>query len=192
MRGGGLNISADTLTSLASTQVATGGPEQKTIVFCASDEHADRVSTQLSKLYVAWCKTEGRAHVDAYAFKCTSASDGSSMVADLRGNAPNWFIATTVDLLSTGVDVPCVRNFVFFRYLESSIDFHQMVGRGTRIDEASGKLMFRLYDYTNPIRLFGTAFITLPRKPREGDDGGTGGNGGNDEDDDPTLVTKGF
>ena len=39
------------------------------------------------------------------------------------------------------MDVPAVRNIVFFRYLESAIVFHQMVGRGTRIDEASGKLM---------------------------------------------------
>ena len=96
-------------------------------------------------------------------------------------------MATTVDLLSTGVDVPCVRNIVFFRYLESSIVFHQMVGRGTRIDEASGKLMFRLYDYTNLIRLFDTAFVTPP--PRAG---GGGDGGGDDADTEPTLVTKGF
>ena len=97
------------------------------------------------------------------------------MVDDLRGTSSAWFVATTVDLLSTGVDVPCVRNIVFFRYLESPIVFHQMVGRGTRIDEASGKLMFRLYDYTNLIRLFGTDFVTPP--PRKGGGGGDGRRG---------------
>ena len=39
-----------------------------------------------------------------------------------------------------GVNVPSVRNIVFFRYVQSPILFHQMVGRGTRIDEESGKL----------------------------------------------------
>ena len=163
----------------------TGGPEQKTIVFCASDTHADRVAVHLNNRYAAWCQAEGRARVEPYAFKCTAASEGNRMIEDLRGTSSAWFVATTVDLLSTGVDVPCVRNIVFFRYLESSIVFHQMVGRGTRIDEASGKLMFRLYDYTNLIRLFGTAFITPP--PRTG-----GGRGGDDDETEPTIVTKGF
>lgn len=165
----------------------TGGPEQKTIVFCAADSHADRVALHLNNRYAAWCRAEGRARADPYAFKCTDASDGNRMVEDLRGTSSAWFVATTVDLLSTGVDVPCVRNIVFFRYLESSIVFHQMVGRGTRIDEASGKLMFRLYDYTNLIRLFGASFITPP--PRRGAGGGGGGGG---DDPEPTIVTHGF
>lgn len=163
----------------------TGGPEQKTIIFCAADTHADRVATHLNNRYADWCKANGRARAEPYAFKCTSMSSGNKMVADLRGSLSSWFIATTVDLLSTGVDVPCVRNIVFFRYLESAIVFHQMVGRGTRIDEASGKLMFRLYDYTNMIRLFGRDFITPPPRPREG------GNG-NDDDTEPTLIAGGF
>lgn len=163
----------------------TGGPEQKTIVFCAADTHADRVSSRLNNLYADWCKANGRARADPYAFKCTSMSSGNKMVEDLRGTLSSWFIATTVDLLSTGVDVPCVRNIVFFRYLESAIVFHQMVGRGTRIDEASGKLMFRLYDYTNMIRLFGRDFITPP--PRPG-----GGGDGHDDDAEPTLIAGGF
>ena len=165
----------------------TGGPEQKTIIFCAADAHADRVASHLNNRYAGWCKAEGRARAEPYAFKCTAASEGNRMVEDLRGTSSAWFVATTVDLLSTGVDVPCVRNIVFFRYLESSIVFHQMVGRGTRIDEASGKLMFRLYDYTNLIRLFGTGFVTPPPRP-----GGGGGGGGGGDDIEPTIVTKGF
>jgi type I restriction enzyme, R subunit len=164
----------------------TGGPEQKTIVFCAADTHADRVAVQLNNRYAAWCKAEGRARAEPYAFKCTAASEGNRMVEDLRGTSSAWFVATTVDLLSTGVDVPCVRNIVFFRYLESSIVFHQMVGRGTRIDEGSNKLMFRLYDYTNLIRLFGQDFVTPP--PRSG----SGGGGNDDDDAEPTIVTQGF
>ncbi len=162
----------------------TGGPEQKTIIFCAADAHADRVASHLNNRYAEWCRANDRARAEPYAFKCTSMSQGNKMVQDLRGNLSSWFIATTVDLLSTGLDVPCVRNIVFFRYLESAIVFHQMVGRGTRIDEASGKLMFRLYDYTNMVRLFGREFITPPPRP------GGGGSGGDDVE--PTLIAGGF
>jgi type I restriction enzyme R subunit len=76
-----------------------------------------------------------------------------------------------VDLLTTGVDVPCVRNIVFFKYLKSPISFYQMVGRGTRIDAPTGKLMFRVYDYTDATRLFGESFITeLARCGAQGPD----------------------
>ncbi len=60
------------------------------------------------------------------------------------------------------MDVPCVRNIVFFKYLKSPISFYQMIGRGTRIDAPTGKLMFRVYDYTDATRLFGVGFFTRP------------------------------
>ncbi|MGH7315959.1 MAG: DEAD/DEAH box helicase family protein, partial [Candidatus Rokuibacteriota bacterium] len=140
--------------------LATGGPEQKTIVFCARDRHADDVAAALSNLYAAWCAQQGCARAEPYAFKCTAASGGQEYLADLRGASRHHFIATTVDLLTTGVDVPCVRNIVFFKYVRSPIAFYQMVGRGTRIDAATGKLMFRVYDYTDATRLFGQEFRT--------------------------------
>lgn len=140
--------------------LATGGPEQKTIIFCARDQHADAVAIALNNRYAAWCKENGRKPADPYAFKCTAASHGADYLADLRGASRSHFIATTVDLLTTGVDVPVVRNIVFFKYVRSSIAFYQMVGRGTRLDPASGKLMFRVYDYTAATRLFGEAFRT--------------------------------
>jgi len=81
----------------------------------------------------------------------------------MKGSNADYFIATTVDLLSTGVDIPAVRNIVFFRYMKSPISFHQMVGRGTRL--AENKLMFTIYDYTDATRLFGEEFITKVKKP---------------------------
>jgi type I restriction enzyme R subunit len=71
-----------------------------------------------------------------------------------------------VDLLTTGVDVPCVRNIVFFKYVRSPIAFYQMVGRGTRLYPPDGKLMFRVYDYTDATRLFGEEFISKHQPPR--------------------------
>ncbi len=145
----------------------TGGPEQKTIVFCARDQHADAVAIALNNRYADWCAANGRKPAQPYAFKCTAASHGAEYLADLRGASRNHFIATTVDLLSTGVDVPVVRNIVFFKYVRSPIAFYQMIGRGTRLDPASGKLMFRVYDYTAATRLFGEAFRTKATAIRE-------------------------
>lgn len=123
----------------------TGGPEQKTIIFCARDRHADDVAVCMNNLYAKWCTGTGKQRVEYYAFKCTAASSGNDQLPDFRASSRSHFIATTVDLLTTGVDVPCVRNIVFFKYLKSPISFYQMVGRGTRIDALTGKLMLRVY-----------------------------------------------
>ena len=138
----------------------SGSPEQKTIIFCASDSHADRVAIEMNNLYAAWCAGADLRPVQPYAFKCTAASSGNDQLPDLRAASRSYFIATTVDLLTTGVDVPVVENIVFFKYVKSPIAFYQMVGRGTRLHPPSGKLMFRVYDYTNARRLFGEEFLT--------------------------------
>jgi type I restriction enzyme R subunit len=147
------------------------GPHQKTIIFCARDRHADDVAAAMNNLYAQWCASKGVPRKDPYAFKCTAKSSGNDALPDLRGSSSSHFIATTVDLLTTGVDVPAVRNIAFFRYMKSPISFYQMIGRGTRIDEPTGKLMFTVYDYTGATRLFAEDFITKP--PSTGG-GGTG------------------
>lgn len=142
--------------------IHSGGPEQKGIVFCVRDSHADAVAAQLNNLYAAWCTENGKTRAEPYAFKCTAAGSGNDQLPDLRGSRSSHFIACTVDLLSTGVDVPCVRNIAFFRYVNSPISFYQMVGRGTRLDPDTGKMMFTVYDYTDATRLFGEELITAP------------------------------
>jgi type I restriction enzyme R subunit len=143
-----------------------GGPEQKVIIFCTRDAHADRVAMAMQNLYADWCKRNFKAPKDKYAFKCT-AEGGSELIEQMRGSGERCFIACTVDLLATGVDIERLNAVVFFRYLESAITFYQMVGRGTRIDEPTRKYKFWLYDYTGVTRLFGTEFLSKPRKPRE-------------------------
>jgi len=165
----------------------TGGPEQKTIVFCARDRHADDVAVCLNNLYAKWCSENNRQRLEYFAFKCTAASSGNDQLPDLRASSRSHFVATTVELLTTGVDVPCVRNIVFFKYLKSPISFYQMVGRGTRIDAPTGKLMFRVYDYTDATRLFGEEFVTKPRKTSEGD-----GPGSEPPMPEPSISVEGF
>ncbi|MFO0795917.1 MAG: DEAD/DEAH box helicase family protein [Gemmataceae bacterium] len=148
------------------------GPLQKTIVFCARDRHADAVAAALNNIYAHWCASNGQKRREPYAFKCTAASGGSDDLPDFKSSNTSFFVATTVDLLTTGVNVPAIRNIAFFRYMKSPITFYQMIGRGTRIDEPSGKLMFRVFDYTGATRLFGQGFVTKPApEPKTPGDG---------------------
>lgn len=154
-----------------------GGPEQKVIIFCTRDLHADRVQMQMQRLYAKWCEEKGLLPKEHYAFKCT-AEGGSELIETMRGSGERCFIACTVDLLATGVDIERLNAVVFFRYLESPIAFYQMVGRGTRIHEETQKYKFWLYDYTGVTALFGTDFISKPTQPRTKTPGGDG-EGGN-------------
>lgn len=165
--------------------LATGGPHQKTIIFCARDTHAVAVTAAMGNLYSAWCQANGETLRPNYAFTCTGSSGGRDNIADFKGNQERYYIATSVELLSTGVDVPAVRNIVFFVYLASPIRFSQMVGRGTRIDAPTHKYLFHLYDYTNATRLFGDDKPQPPRKPSKPSEGPTG-------PPPPVLEVKGF
>lgn len=164
-----------------------GGPEQKVIIFCTREIHADRVAQHMNNLYVRWCKERGQEPKDHYAFKCMGgANNGSDMIEPMRGSGERAFIACTVDLLEAGVDIERLNAVVFFRYLQSPIKFYQMVGRGTRIHEETRKYKFWLYDYTDVTQLFGTDFITKPPRPGGGgkgggDGGGEGGDGGDEQ-----------
>jgi type I restriction enzyme R subunit len=120
----------------------TGGLEQKTIIFCARDRHADDVAVCMNNLYAKWCADKGKPRLEYYAFKCTAAGSGNDQLPDLRASSRSHFIATTVDLLTTGVDVPCVRNIVFFKYLKSPARDLQPIpfaaGRGGKIQIGKG------------------------------------------------------
>ena len=104
-----------------------GGPEQKVIIFCTRDLHADRVAMQMNNLYARWCKANNKPRKDDYAFKCTAAG-GADKIEIMRGSGERAFIACTVDLLEAGVDIERLNAVVFFRYLQSSIKFYQMTG----------------------------------------------------------------
>ena len=156
----------------------SGKPEQKTVIFCTRDTHCDLVVAELERIYKKYCDENNREPKEHFAFKCTTAG-GSENLQTFKGNPERYFIAATVDLLSTGVDIPRLQNVVFFRYLKSAITFYQMVGRGTRLDPESNKLMFRVYDYTNCTRLFGKEFLS--KLTKEKSDKKTGGGGGDPE-----------
>ncbi|MBS0170645.1 MAG: DEAD/DEAH box helicase family protein [Nitrospira sp.] len=164
-------------TDLFQLLCENGGPEQKAIIFCTREIHADRVVQYMNNLYIRWCKEHGQTPKDHYAFKCMGGiNNGADMIEPMRGSGERAFIACTVDLLEAGVDIERLNAVVFFRYLQSPIKFYQMVGRGSRIHEETQKYKFWLYDYTGVTSLFGTELISKPPRP-----GGGGGKGGDDD-----------
>lgn len=165
-----------------------GGPEQKVIIFCTRELHADRVAMQMNNLYVNWCRENGHEPKEHYAFKCMGGpNSGADLIEPMRGSGQRAFVACTVDLLEAGVDIERLNAVVFFRYLKSSIKFYQMVGRGTRIHEETQKYKFWLYDYTGVTDLFGTDFITKPPRPTSGGESNGGKGCGGDDDDVDTI-----
>jgi type I restriction enzyme R subunit len=128
------------------------GVYQKTIVFCVTAEHADQVRTHMQELLGP---DTGKA---LYAVRIVGEErDAQSLLAEFQlSSSTEPVLATTVDLLTTGVDAPSVRNIVFMKPVSSTTVFKQIIGRGTRLDPATGKEFFRIIDYTNATRLFDT------------------------------------
>lgn len=64
-----------------------GGPEQKVIIFCTREIHADRVAQHMNNLYVRWCRENGHTPKDLYAFKCMGgANNGADLIEPMRGS----------------------------------------------------------------------------------------------------------
>ncbi len=115
---------------------------QKTLVFCVNDAHADLVVDLLKK---AFEKHYGTVEDDAV-LKITGAADKPLQLIRRYKNERNPNVAVTVDLLTTGVDVPEICNLVFLRRVNSRILFDQMLGRATRRCDEVGKETFRIFD----------------------------------------------
>jgi type I restriction enzyme R subunit len=115
---------------------------QKTLIYCANDAHADMV-VQLLKESIA--KTQGPIN-DKTVMKITGKADKPSELVRLYKNEKLPLIAVTVDLLTTGIDVPEICNLVFLRRVRSRILYEQMLGRATRLCPDVGKESFKIYD----------------------------------------------
>ena len=114
----------------------------KTLVFAASDRHADEVVHQLREAY----RAQGVPLEDAMIRKITGSVDKPSDLIHSYKNDADPRIAVTVDLLTTGIDVPAITNLVFLRRVNSRILYDQMIGRATRLCPDIGKEVFQIYD----------------------------------------------
>lgn len=114
----------------------------KTLIFAATDAHADIVVEKLKK---ALADAYGEVD-DAAVKKITGSVDRVKGLIRSFRNDTNPKIAVTVDLLTTGIDVPKITNLVFLRRVNSRILYEQMIGRATRLCPEIGKEVFRIYD----------------------------------------------
>jgi type I restriction enzyme, R subunit len=115
---------------------------QKTLIFCANDAHADLVVHLLKQAFAA---QYGAVEDDAV-LKITGMADKPLQLIRRYKNERSPNVAATVDLLTTGIDVPEICNLVFLRRVNSRILFDQMLGRATRLCEEIDKEAFRVFD----------------------------------------------
>lgn len=118
---------------------------EKTLIFAVNDNHADCIVDTLRHIYEPYGISN-----DAI-MKITGKTAGGNkkkilqVIKQFKNNQyPN--IAVTVDLLTTGIDVPSICNIVFMRKINSRILFEQMLGRATRLCPEIGKTHFNIFD----------------------------------------------
>jgi type I restriction enzyme R subunit len=146
-------------------------PNEKTIVFCATQNHALLVRDLINQI-----KT---IKAPNYCVRVTAADGnlGDQSLRDFQDNEKTIpTILTTSQKLSTGVDARNVRNIVLMRPVGSMIEFKQIIGRGTRLYE--GKNYFTIYDFVKAHQHFNDpewdgepADPEPPAKPRGQGDG---------------------
>lgn len=115
---------------------------QKTLIFCVLDTHADLVVKLLKE---AFAEVWGTVDDDAV-MKITGSCDHPEQLIRRFKNERNPNVAVTVDLLTTGIDVPEICNLVFLRRVNSRILYDQMLGRATRRCDEICKEFFRIFD----------------------------------------------
>jgi type I restriction enzyme R subunit len=147
---------------------------QKSLVFCATQDHAARVRNFINQT---------KDNADPHYCERVTADDGKLGEQHLREFQDNEktlpTVLTTSQKLSTGVDARNVRNIVLLRPINSMIEFKQIIGRGTRTFD--GKDFFTIYDFVKAYEHFNDPEWDgepedpgeqKPPRPRPGDPGG--------------------
>lgn len=143
---------------------------QKTIVFCAKEDHAERMRIAINNLN----KDMSKLNPD-YCVRITGSDEYGKSKLDyfISVTEPYPVIATTSDLLSTGADCKMTKLIVLDKMVESMTTFKQIIGRGTRIREKEGKTHFVVMDFRNVTRHFSDPEWDGPVKQDEGFQHGT-------------------
>ena len=124
---------------------------QKTIVFCATEDAAERMRQELVNLNSDMVKEN-----PDYVVRITGSDIYGKSKLDyfISVSAPYPVIATTSKLLSTGADCKMTKLIVLDEMIGSMTEFKQIIGRGTRLREKEGKTHFIVMDFRNVTRLF--------------------------------------
>ncbi len=134
-----------------SNYLRSTDPMAKTIVFCADEDHAERMRIALTNENADMCRK-----FPDYVVRITGSDTYGQSKLDyfIAVASKTPVVATTSKLLSTGVDCKMVKLIVLDQRINSMTEFKQIVGRGTRIREKDGKTHFTIMDFRNITRLF--------------------------------------
>lgn len=148
-----------------TTYLKQTGRMNKTIVFCANEDHAERMRVALVNENADMC----RKNPD-YVVRITGSDDYGKSKLDYFISVSSEYpvVATTSKLLSTGVDCKMVKLIVLDQNINSMTEFKQIIGRGTRIREKEGKTHFYIMDFRNITRLFADPEWDGPIEVNEG------------------------
>ncbi|MEK7550314.1 MAG: DEAD/DEAH box helicase family protein [Patescibacteria group bacterium] len=138
-------ISEDRCMRIAEELKANTTYGEKVILFGVSQAHCILLAQAINKVFAAPNDETSPRYAEAI------ISDNN----DLNATFKKWFkdinhkpfIAVSVDILGTGVDIPCVRYISFTALTKSVGKYIQMLGRGTRLDPKSGKFSFKVLDF---------------------------------------------
>lgn len=137
-------------------------PMAKTIVFCNDIDHAERMRRALVNLNPDQVKKN-----EKYVMKITGDDELGKAQLDNFINPKKAYpvIATTSELMTTGVDAKTCKLVVLDQSIQSMTKFKQIIGRGTRIDDRYGKLWFTILDFKKATELFADErFDGIPEK----------------------------
>lgn len=134
----------------------------KTIVFCAREDHAERMRIALSNLNSDMVKQN-----PDYVVRITGSDDYGKSKLDYFISVSSKYpvIATTSKLLSTGADCKMTKLIVLDQMINSMTEFKQIIGRGTRLREKEGKTHFTIMDFRGVSRLFADPDWDGPMEP---------------------------
>ena len=126
-------------------------PYSKTIVFCEDIDHAERMRVAISNEAKDFVKKNHK-----YVVRITGDSKvGKEELENFTDNKEKYpVIATTSELMSTGIDAQTCKLIVLDKTINSMTLFKQIIGRGTRIQEKFKKFFFTIIDFKNATDLF--------------------------------------
>lgn len=139
-------ISRETCTRIAENIKEKTKFGEKAIVFAVSQAHAIFLAEEINRLFPEYNNDK---YQYTEAIINANADVNASTIDALRDPHKPPFIGISVDILTTGVDLPSLRYIVFARRTKSAVLYTQMRGRGTRFDKKSGKMHFTILDFVN-------------------------------------------
>ncbi len=129
----------------------------KTIVFCPTEDAADRMRVALNNLNTDMVPRDNQGNVkEQYVVRITGSDKYGKEKLDYFISVGEKYpvIATTSKLLSTGSDCKMVKLIVIDELINSMTEFKQIIGRGTRLRYNKGKTHFTIMDFRRVSRLF--------------------------------------